>query len=79
MNDIPLLNPLAQDFTVLYDVHHDGSPEAFTIHAKEIERFPKEVFNHIAKHLAYEVAAKKGFKPNSEQAIKDAYDLITKI
>lgn len=57
---IPLYNPLSTDFTVTYDINGDGQPEAYTIHAQEIEYFPPVIAQHLTHHLAKEVTSIRG-------------------
>lgn len=66
-----LYNPLTEDFTVTYR-DDNNTPIPYTIHAGEIETFPKYLADHIEKHLAQKLVFDRGMKPNYEDAFKKA-------
>lgn len=71
---VKLYNPLAEDFSIPYDINEDGMPITFTLHAGEIEPFPAPVAEHIKKHLANKIA----FTTKGSRGWEEAYDKAIK-
>lgn len=76
-NEIAIYNPDTEDFTKTYDINGDGKPVPFTIHAGEIERFPRIIAEHLKKHLAKHLTFKRGWaKSNYEDKLGEMTTLI---
>jgi len=65
-----IYNPDTEDFTVKFN------GVSYTIPALEIAEFPYFVANHIKKHLADLLLAKRGTKTNPEDDLKEIYKEI---
>lgn len=76
MKQLKLYNPTSNNFTISYDINGDGIPQAFTLHAGEIEPFDTAVAIHIRKHLGHEIAQSLRGKGIYEDALEKAYKLI---
>jgi len=55
-----IYNPDKSDFTITWN------DEPYTIHAGEIETYPKWLADHIAKHLCKKLIGERGIKVNYE-------------
>lgn len=72
MNDdeqVAIYNPDIEDFTRTYDINGTGEPVAFTIHAGEVEKFPRPVAEHLKKHLAKHITFKRGWQKSNFEAV----------
>lgn len=79
MKDYPqvrIYNPLTTDFSTTYDINDTGTPERYTLHAGEIESFPKPVAEHIIKHLGYQIAVARRGQGTYDLAFEKARKLI---
>lgn len=56
-----LYNPSKEDFTVTWD-----NQPVKTLHAGEIETYPKWLADHVAKHLCKKIIGERGIKVNYE-------------
>lgn len=75
---IILQNPSAKPFTTTYDINGDGAPISFTIHSKEIVKYPKALGEHMRKHLAEELVWQQGLTgSNFEDEFRKMKDKIT--
>src|SRR3990167_9772947 len=79
-NQIRLLNPLKNNFSVMYDVNGDGNPIEFTAKAGEITPFEEVVGNHVRKHLVEEIINTRSWQRyrSWENARNEIYAEITK-
>ncbi len=57
---VSLYNPDKEDFTITW------AGEPHTIHAGEIETYPKWLADHMAKHLCKKLIGDRGIKVNYE-------------
>lgn len=74
---LAIYNPDTEDFTRTYDINENGQPVSFTIHAGEIEKFPKVIAEHLKKHLAKHLTNKRGWaKSNYEDKHNEMLSLI---
>lgn len=61
----PIYNPDKSDFTIAWN------EEPHTIHAGEIETYPKWLADHIAKHLCNHLVMKRGIRVNYDEDYKE--------
>lgn len=66
-----ILNPSSHDFTITYDINEDNDPVSYTIHALQHEEFPEVIADHIAEHLATEIAFKEGWRGSNYDLKKE--------
>jgi hypothetical protein len=75
---IILQNPSSDPFTTTYDINGDGHALEFTIHSKEIVKYPKALGEHMRKHLAEELVWKQGLQgSNFEDEFRKMKEKIT--
>lgn len=67
---VPIFNPLKEDFSVYLDVAGNGHPMAFTIRAQELGKFDPMVSAHIKKHLINKLIQVEGIKTPTEADIQ---------
>lgn len=60
-----IYNPDKSDFTIAWN------EEPYTIHAGEIETYPKWLADHIAKHLCKHLVMQRGIRVNYEEDYKE--------
>jgi hypothetical protein len=75
-NPVSLYNPLSEDFSCK-QADDDNVQHTYTIRSLEIETYPKYIADHITKHLAQAIIAKRGIKTNYEDAYKEAVEEMT--
>lgn len=74
---IKLYNPTSEDFHIKHDTNGDRHPQAYCLHAQEIEAFEEPVAIHIKNALAYKIAMSiKSPKESYESALEKALALM---
>jgi hypothetical protein len=70
-----LYNPTKEDFTTTF-ADENNNPVEYTLHAGEIETFPKYLADHIAKKLAKKIVNGRGVRATLSADVKETLEMI---
>jgi hypothetical protein len=70
-----IYNPTKKDFSCTYA--EEKIPITFTLPSRQMKTFPKYLADHIAKHLARQIALENDSGLMFELRLKEAMDKIT--